>query len=91
MRGVLARGRDAVVTGATGSEDLGMVDCCDWLKCDGAVAVFTNIRRLHVRRTLARSGGPVVAAHTVADDACMIEYGGRPSGDRVTVVALIIG
>lgn len=87
----LARCGDAVVTGSAGTEHLRVVYRCGWLKCDGAVTVFTHVGRLHVRRALANSRSTVVAAHAVPNDASMIEYRGNPGGNRVAVVTLIVG
>lgn len=50
------------------------------------MAVFTDIRRLHMRKILAGRFDAVVAAHAVADDANMVERGRTPGVGGVAVV-----
>ena len=54
MRRVLARCNDAVMAGAAAANDLGMIDDYYGHKHRGAMAVFTDVRCLDVRRGSCR-------------------------------------
>jgi len=58
---VLAGRYHAIVTRATGANDLSMVNSYCRLKRYRAVAVFADICRLNVERALARGGYAVMA------------------------------
>ena len=73
VRRVLAGCRDAVVTGATGAQYLGVIDSDYRRPQVRGVAVFADIRRLNVRRSFAGCLGAVMAADAVAGDVQMIE------------------
>ena len=79
---------NAIVTGATATEHLCVIDGVCWRKTDRIVAVLANIGGLNMRGVLARRIGTVVTAHAIAGDIHMIEVGGRPSCGRMAVVAV---
>ena len=76
MRRVFAGRNCAVMTGAAGTNDLGVVDEVRRYPDVRGMAVFAHIGRLDVRQVLARSVGAVVATDAIANDACMIKIGG---------------
>ncbi len=53
-----------------------MIDRKHWRKQVGCVAILANIRRLHMRWSLARRIGAVVAVNAVGGDVDVIEVGG---------------
>ena len=70
---VLAGGGNAVVAGATSTQDLGVVDNYHRREYIGRVAVFTDIRRQGVCRIFARCVRTVVAIYAIAGDGRVIE------------------
>ena len=70
---VLARGGDTIVTRPASTDDLSMVNSHGRHESYSAMAVFTDVCRLHVNRTLAHGGKPVMTRNTVSDDAGMVE------------------
>ena len=52
------------------------------------MAVFADIRRLHMRKILAGRFDTVVAAHAVAGDVEVVEIGGQPPNRRMAVIAI---
>lgn len=75
VRRRLAACRHAVVTGAAGADDLGVIDGENGREYVGRVAVFADIAGLNVREVLADRLGAVMAADAVAADIHMIEVG----------------
>lgn len=78
---------DAIVTGATGTQDMRVIDPHDRLPQTCGVAVFAGIRRLNMCRTFAGCGCTVVAPNTVSDNFRVIENSGHPGIRGVTVFA----
>ncbi len=76
MRRVLACCNNAVVAGAAGSNNLGVVHRVSWNPDIGVVAVLANFRCQNVRRVLARRFDAIVAACTIAGDAYVIKIRG---------------
>ena len=89
MPRVLAVRDRAVVAGDAGTEYLCVIDSIGGLPEDIVVAVFTHVRRGHVRRTLAGLVNAVVAANTVARDVHVVEVGRYPGHRRVAVIAVV--
>jgi hypothetical protein len=73
MGRVLACGRDTVMTGATGTDNLGVINSHHRRKHVRRVTVLADIRCLNMRRVFADCVGAIVAAGTVAGDIHMIE------------------
>jgi len=69
---------DAVMAGATGAYDLGVIDGKRRYKHIGAVAILADISRLYMCRRLAGGLCAVVAAHAIASDIDVIEVGRQP-------------
>jgi len=76
VSGILTSGDDAIMAIATTTQYLGMIDSQNWRENSRAVAVFTNVGRLHVRRILASRQCSVMAAYAVAGVSRMIESSG---------------
>ena len=91
VRRMFARRGDAVVAGATGSENLRVVYCGNRLEGDRAMAILADIGRLDVRWPLSHCGGAVMAPHAIPGDANVIEHGRQPGCHGVAVLALIVG
>ena len=89
MARILARGLHAVVTGGTRAQYLAVVNRRHRRPDCRVVAVLTDIGRLHVRRALTDCVRAVVAVHTIAGDAAVIEIGRYPGDRRVAIVAVI--
>lgn len=87
MCGMFAGSYNAVVTGTTGADHLGMIDRGGWNPGDDAMAVLTNGCRLDVRGVLAGRIGAVVATRAVARDIDVIKIRWHPGDRRVAVVA----
>ncbi len=75
MRGILAAGCDAVMTGSASTYDLCMVDYIHWCPNIGIVAVLTDIRCLNVCGILAGCSHAVMAVAAVINDFGMVEVG----------------
>lgn len=86
---VLAGCRDAVMAGTAGAQYLCVIDRKHGCPHIRGMAVFADIRGLHMRRTFARSIRAVMTAGTVSGDVDVIEVGGQPARRRVTVVASV--
>ena len=87
MRRVLPGGRETVVAGAAGADDLRVVDGKYGCPDIGRVAVLTDICRLNVSRALACRAAAVMAAYAIAGNTHVVETRRSPGGRRVTVVA----
>ena len=83
----LADGSGTVVAGATGAENLAMIDGRRGSENCRGVAIFANVRRLHMRRVLAGRIRAVMAANTVVGNTRMIENYLRPADRVVAVIA----
>jgi len=79
MRRVLARRNNAIVAGAAGSYNLGMVYRVSWNPDIGVMAVLANFCSQNVRRVLAGRFDTVVAACTITGDAYVIKIRGQPA------------
>ena len=86
---ILAGRCRAVVAGGAGPENLVVIYGRHGHPDGRAVAVFTDIRRLHMQRPLARGLGAVVTAEAVVHDVDVVEVRRRPSHCRVAVIAVI--
>ena len=84
-------GDQAVMTGATGTEYLCVIDSCYRYESERAVTVFADIRRLYVCRGFARGGQAVVATDAVVGNANMVEGRRDPAGRDMTIITLIAG
>ena len=89
MGRVLAFGRVAVMAGEAGANNLRVIDHVGRHERHVVVAVLTDIRRVDVRRVLARSLRPVVTADAVVGDVGVIEVGRDPRIGCVAVVAVV--
>lgn len=87
--GVFAGRRDTVMTGSARAQYLGVVNGKHGHPDITGMAVFADIRRLHMRRTLTGGFGTVMAAEALARDVHMIEIRRQPGDRRVTVVAVV--
>lgn len=79
--------REAVMTGATGSGYLGMVDDVHRRKRIRVVAVFTYVGCCYVSWVFSGCIRAVVAARTTSRDIDVVEVGGYPARGRMTIVA----
>jgi len=84
---VFAGRGNAVMTGAARAQYLGMIDHVRGRPNFGVVAIFANIRRLHVCQILASGIYAVMAADAVTNNIQVIEGCRSPSNGGVTVVA----
>lgn len=80
---------DAVVASATRTEDLGVVYRVRRCPDVAVMAVFADVRRLHMSWRLARGLDPVVAAYAVAGDADVIKVDWSPGNCHMAIVARI--
>ena len=81
--------RHAIVTGATGTDDLGVIDGEHGRPDIRRMAVLTDIAGLHVICRFACGVHSVVTAKAVARDVHVIEVGGQPASRRMAIVAVI--
>lgn len=81
---------DTVMTGTTGTEYLSMVNQDGGFECHGAVAVFADVRSLHMRRAFAGSACAVVATDAISCNAAVIEDRRNPGGYIVAVITLVV-
>ncbi len=89
--GILAGCDDAIVTGATSADYVGMIDGeCRRIRIR-CMAVLADVGRLNVGRILADCIRTVVATRTIADDVRMVENSRSPGRCVVAVVALLTG
>jgi len=86
---MLANSCRTIMTRAARAEDLGMVDRIHGLPYVRAVAVFADICRLHVLRTLASRVDAVVAVAAISGDIYVIEIRRYPAGRRMAVLAIV--
>ena len=86
---VLAACRDAVMTGATRSGYLGMVDDVHGRKYVRVVAVLAYVGRRYVGRVFAARIRTVMAAPTVADDIDVIEISRCPACRGMAIVTVV--
>jgi len=86
---VLACRGIAVVAGEAGADDLGVIDHVGRREGHVVVAVLANIRRINMRRMLARSLRAIVTADAVVGDVRVVEVGRDPGIGRVAVVAVV--
>ena len=70
---VFAGSDDAVMAGSATPDYLGVIDGHHRHEDIGAVAIFTDIRRLNMREILAGCVRAVMAADTVASDINVVE------------------
>ena len=89
MRRVLARRNNAIVAGAAGSNNLGVVDRESWNPDIGVMAVLANFCSQNVRRVFAGRFDTVVTARAIAGDADVIEIRRQPTGRRMAVIAIV--
>jgi len=87
MGRMLAGGDSAIVAGATGAEDLGVIDSLCRHPYSWTMAIFADVRGLNVCRAFAGRLYAVMAANAVAGDSHVIEIGGHPGSRCVAVVA----
>jgi hypothetical protein len=87
---VLAGRRDTVMAGAAGTHHLCVIHGSHWRKHIGVVAVFADIRRLHVCQILASGFDAVVAANAVTRDVHVVKGRRSPAERGVTVVARVV-
>ena len=73
MRWMLAGGCDAVVAGATCTQDLGVIDYCHWRKHACAMAVFADVRRKRVRLVFTGCIRAVMAVYAVSRDGRVVK------------------
>ena len=73
VRRVLAGGSDAIMAGATGPQNLGVIDYHHGREHIGAVAVFTDIGRQRVCRVFARRIRAIMAVDTVTRNRSVVE------------------
>ncbi len=78
MRRVFPGRDDAIVAGATATQDLGMVDRIRGRKDDRVVAVLANIGGLYMKRVLARRVEAIVTGEAAARDFAVVKYGRYP-------------
>ena len=73
MRWIFAGRNGAIVAGATGTDDLRVIDNGRWKPQCVAMAVFANVGGLNVGRALASGSGGIVTANAVVRDTDVIE------------------
>ncbi len=73
VRRVFAGCNYAIVTGATGADDLGMVDAKHGRKYVGVVAVLANVAGLNMRKVLANGVHAVMAINAATGDIQMVK------------------
>lgn len=81
--------RESVVTGATASGYLGVVDNVHRRKRIRVVAIFAHVGRCHVGRVFSGCIRTVVAARTISRDIDVVEVGRYPASRRMTIVASV--
>lgn len=86
MRRVLACCSDAIMAGATAANDLGMVNNDDRRKHSRAMAVFANVRRLHVSRIFANRFRAVMTVHAIGRYQAVIERRRQPASSGMTII-----
>lgn len=90
MRRVLAGCSQSVVTGATGSQHLRMVNRVRRFPDVRTVAVLANVSCLNMRLSLTSRLHAIVATHTIAGDTDVIKISRQPADRRVTVITAVI-
>lgn len=76
VRCVFTKGRDTIMAGSAGTNNLRVIDSYYRFERDGAVAVFADLGCLHVRRSFASRGRSVMAGYAVPGDARMVKCRG---------------
>ena len=84
---MFADSSDAVVAGTASADHLGVIDRDNGRPYCRAMAIFTDIRCLHMCRVLACRLSAVMTADAVAEDVDVIEISGHPASRRMTVIA----
>ena len=79
VRRVFAGRRDAVMTGAAGTQHLRVINGEHRREHVGSVAILAHVGRLYMRRAFANGFGAVVAVDAIAGDVHMIEIGWQPA------------
>ena len=87
VRRVFAGCNEAVMTGATGAQNVRVIDGKDRRKHIRVMAILADIAGLDMRRSLAGGVGAVVAVDAVARNIYMVEVRRQPAKRRMTVVA----
>ncbi len=87
VRQVFAGRCHAIMTGAATADDLGMIDDDDWHEYRGAVTVFTDVRRLDMRRILADCLSTVMAVDAIGGYQAVIKCRRQPSRGSVAIIA----
>lgn len=87
MRGVFACCCKTVMTGATATQYLCVIDRIDGSPHTAVVTILTDVARLHMRQVFAGSIQAVVAACAIARNIQMVECRRSPGDRRVAVVA----
>ena len=82
----LTGGDDAIMTSAASADHLGVIDNDHGHKHGGAVAVFTNICRVYMRRVLAGCRRTVMTVYAAARNGCMIERRRQPACGGVAII-----
>lgn len=82
---VFARGDGTVMTTATGTDHISMINSGDRNPCGIAMTILTHICGLNMSHVLTRRAGAVMAAHTVAGDIGVIERSRHPGVGCVAV------
>ena len=89
MRWVLARRYVAIVTGATGSEDLNVIYRISRRPDNVVVAVFADVGRRDVHRVLACRISTVMAVDATTRNVGVIEVGRNPRDAGMAVIAIV--
>jgi len=89
MPGVLPACGGAVVAGRARAENLVVVHHGHWCPHICAVAVFADVGRLHMRRSLACCVAAIVAARAIVNDIGVVEIRRYPRNGRMAVIAIV--
>ncbi len=87
---MFSRRGETIMTRATRTQYLSVINSVSRAEQVGVVAVLTNIRGLDMLRIFAGRVGAIVAADTVAGDVNVIESSGTPGHRRMAIVTGII-
>ena len=86
---VFAACNGPVVTRATTTNDITVIDHKCRRETVGRMTVLASIGRQYVSRVLTRCVCTVVAGDTISDNIGMIENGGRPCCGAVAIITLL--
>jgi len=89
VRRVLAGRYVAIVTRATSSENLRVIDRISRIERHAIVTVLADISRQYVSGILARGLHAIMTVGAVARDIHMIEVGGSPCDARMAIVTIV--